>query len=231
VRVPLANGLVCPVTSLEHWVSYENIFCEKEYDALLAKMPLPVRWIDLGCHAGHFTLRLAMLQRTPWSALLVDADSRSAPAVRAMIEANRFDAASVKFLHAAIGESGDDVAFAENVYMTSEATRGAARAVRRLLPEEMLAKFLPPYDLVKLDIEGAEFAFFKSYEPVLRRTRRVLFEWHSWQPGGGGKAQLIAMAEQLGFRFVGEQHAERTLRRDGKPVTAGLVLMENERLG
>lgn len=230
MAVPMENGLVCPITSVEHWVSYANIFCEKEYDALLAMMPLPIRWIDLGCHAGHFTLLLATRQRAPWSALLVDADSRVAPAVRALIEANHFDAAAVRFLHAAIGESGSDVAFAENAYMTSEATAGATHTVRRLPPEEMLAAFPPPYDLVKLDIEGAEFVFFKACETVMRQTRRVLFEWHSWHPGGGGKAQLIAMAEQLGFRLVGEQHAGRIVLRGGQPATAGLVLMENERL-
>jgi hypothetical protein len=137
---------------------------------------------------------------------------------------------SVRFLHAAIGESGSDVPFSENIYMTSEATANAARTVRRLTPEEILAIFSPPYDLVKLDIEGAEFAFFKTYESVMRETKHVLFEWHSWHPGGGGKTQLIAMAEQLGFRLIGENHDGRTVLRDGKPASIGLVLMENARL-
>lgn len=241
IAVPMEHGLACPIASMEHWVSYANIFCEKEYDALLAMIPLPQRWLDLGCHAGHFTLLLAMRHRgnqrpPPWSALLVDADSRSEPAIRDMVKLNGFDASRVCFLHAAIAGTGDEVAFLEKPYMTSEmagdlaACGGEVRTVRRLPPEEILRVLPPPYDLVKMDIEGAEEAFLKAYQPVARKTRHLLFEWHSWHAGGGGKAQLLDMAGQMGFRLLGEQHMRRTVRHNGKDETAGIVLLENKML-
>ena len=65
----------------------------------------------------------------------------------------------------------------------------------RLLP--------PPYDLVKIDIEGAEADFLRAYPKVLSATRHLLMEWHSWHTGGGGPEQLWRSGARDGFRRQG----------------------------
>src|SRR6186713_1284062 len=56
IRVPLVAGLTAPVVSQEAWLSFSEIFLQGEYAAVWRAVPLPDRWIDLGCHAGYFSL-------------------------------------------------------------------------------------------------------------------------------------------------------------------------------
>jgi FkbM family methyltransferase len=239
VSIPLPRGLRCPITSPEHWASYENIFAEREYDPLLAVIPLPERWVDMGCHAGHFSLRLLALHaeagtRDRATALLVDADPRVAPAIAALREANGMSAERFQFLHAALGGEGGEVIFGQGRQMTSEAVRSGVdyeklHRVPRLDPAAMRAAFAPPYDLVKLDVEGAEFFFLRDFAPVLVETRYLLFEWHSWQPGGGGREELLRMVAEKGFDMIGELHGEREVPHRGGVGRAGVVLLKNRR--
>jgi hypothetical protein len=57
---------------------------------------------------------------------------------------------------------------------------------------------------VKIDIEGGEYDFLLAYSEVLASTNFLLIEWHGWHSGGGGEAQIRAMAEERGFLFVSE---------------------------
>ena len=63
VRVPLAAGLVAPVLSDEAWISFSEIFLQEEYEQVFRLLPLPDRWIDLGCHAGFFSLFVEQRRR------------------------------------------------------------------------------------------------------------------------------------------------------------------------
>jgi FkbM family methyltransferase len=238
VVVPLFHGIKCPIVSQEHWVSYENVFAEKEYDDLLKIIPLPGTWLDLGCHAGHFSLLLASHwaekgDRANWRGLLVDPDSRVQASIRQITACNGFTPQQMVFLPGAISATGEDLVFSENLYMTSEIasreSKGVRRVVRCVRQEDILNRMEPPYDLIKLDIEGAEYDFFLSYDLILSKTKYLLFEWHSWHRGGGGKAQLVGLAEQSGFRFLAESHCDRVIHRYGKAEQCGTILMENVR--
>lgn len=235
VSVPIGNGMKCPFSTLEHWVSYENVFVEREYDELLDAMPLPTRWIDLGCHAGHFSLLLAQRHAKAgtldgWTALLVDADARTIPAVELLISCNGWEDGRVKFLRGAIAEGGSEVNFHAGPYMTSSMYVGtkASEVVRRVSEEEVEAALPPPCDLIKVDIEGGEYPFLRAYQRLIRGASWLLLEWHSWQPGGGGRGQIVSMAEELGFRLVGERHAERAVPLSGGEGMAGLLLFKNQ---
>ena len=238
IVVPLPHGIKCPIASQEHWVSYENVFSEHEYDDLLKGIPLPGTWLDLGCHAGHFSLLLASHcaekgDRANWRCLLVDPDSRVQESIRQITVCNGFTPAQMMFLPGAISATGKDLIFSENLYMTSEIaspdSKGTRRVVGCVRQEDILNRMEPPYDLIKLDIEGAEYDFFLSYDRILSKTKYLLFEWHSWHRGGGGKTQLVEMAEQSGFRFLGENHCDRVVYRNGREEKCGTILMENGR--
>jgi hypothetical protein len=68
------------------------------------------------------------------------------------------------------------------MWMSSLAASGDEKSNCREVPvldaEQICAMFPPPYDLVKLDIEGAEWDFLSGYRSVLDHTRFVLMEYH-----------------------------------------------------
>jgi FkbM family methyltransferase len=237
IVVPLPGGIKCPLVSPQHWVSFDNIFCEGEYDNLLETIPLPRTWLDLGCHAGHFTLLLASLwarrkESLTWRALLIDADSRSKEVIKKIITVNHFHSNQISFLHGAISEETTEVMFCQNLYMTSEIAPRTSRTFRShrvscINEADILKQMPPPYDLVKVDVEGAEYDLLTCYTGILSHTRHLIFEWHSWHRGGAGREQLVALAGRLGFHIVGEEHSDRIIRRNGQPERCGTILMEN----
>jgi hypothetical protein len=81
---------------------------------------------------------------------------------------------------------------------------GMLTSVPVLTPAMLMSLFPPPYDLIKIDIEGSEHAFVTAYEAVLAQARAVLLEWHSWHAGGGGAAQLRADMGARGFRLAAD---------------------------
>jgi hypothetical protein len=66
----------------------------------------------------------------------------------------------------------------------------------------IMASLPPPYDLIKLDVEGGEFEFLVHYKDVLREAKHVVIEWHSWHRGGGSAAQIQQLAEEQGFQLL-----------------------------
>jgi FkbM family methyltransferase len=237
IVVPLPGGILCPIVSAQHWVSFNNIFCEGEYDNLLENIPLPKTWLDLGCHAGHFTLLLASLwarreESLSWRALLVDADSRSKEVITKIRTLNHFDSRQISFLHGAISEETTEVMFNQNLHMKSEIAPKMSRDFRShrvscIREADILSQMPPPYDLVKMDIEGAEYDFFICYAGILSQARHLIFEWHSWHRGGDGREHLVALARKLSFRIVRESHSDRVIQRNGQPERCGTMLMEN----
>ena len=93
IAIPLSNGFYCPISVIDSVHSFSEIFVNNEYGSFLQKMPLPKRWIDLGCHAGHFTLYLALQHAENgdgnWQALLVDADPRMEEIVQSTLKLNQ----------------------------------------------------------------------------------------------------------------------------------------------
>ena len=58
-EIPLGEGLACPIRRWDSVHSFSEIFVTNEYGAFLQEAPLPLRWLDVGCHVGYFTLYLA----------------------------------------------------------------------------------------------------------------------------------------------------------------------------
>lgn len=212
-EIPLGHDLRCPLVFPEAWSSFAEIFVQGEYGPAFDALPLPERWIDLGCHAGFFSLyvlwRRAQMRRAGRpEALLVDADSRMALPVEELLRINRLHDRLV-FAHGVIAR-GDGVRdFRERGYMASSVADlgpgdGALRRVPVLTAVDLIARFRPPYDLVKVDIEGSEFDFVTGYDALLGFTKAVLLEWHASDHQGRGPAALGAELHRRGFRVTRE---------------------------
>ena len=234
-RIPLGCDLASPLFDPEFGSSFSEIFLEQEYAAMFANTPLPRRWIDLGCYAGFFSLWLEWKRRRagatePSEALLVDANTTVAPWIKRLLAVNGL-VACWKHRCAAIAPGTGSVEFVERSYMgsslrTIDDQPGATVSVPILTETALFELLPPPYDLIKADMEGAEYELLLHYPELLRRTRRLSLEWHSWHAGGGGLAQLRELLRAAGFAEVLEVQPARTL--SGGRQT-GVLLLENTR--
>lgn len=233
IRVPLSHGLFCPIYSPEFWCSFSEIFVNAEYAPALDRMALPNRWLDLGCHAGFFSLYLEWRRRKagltdPAQCLLVDADACLEQSVTRLAAANHLP---FRFLHGGIGPGGSHMAFTKRSFMASSASNidadgGVQRSIPVLRTEQLEAAFPGSLDLVKVDIEGSEYDLLENYAALLARSRFLLLEWHSWHRGGGGQLQLIERACAHGFKAPDEiTHAHEVA--PGKQC--GVLLFEKAR--
>ena len=233
----MESGLRCPVYDTEIAASFNEIFFHGEYEKLLELIPIPQRWVDLGCYAGFFSLWLEnrrLLQKAPGEshALLLDANRAMALWPSRIIELNGLGSRWRQRCAAIAGGSGD-CEYVERSYMGSslksiDSKPGHSISVPILTDSEFGGVMPAPYDLVKVDMEGAEFELLSHYPRLLSQTRYLCLEWHSWHAGGGGAAQIQKLVENSGFRLVEELQPARNLRDGG---ATGVWLFINSNLG
>lgn len=244
IVVPLSPNVSCPIPFGEAWSSFYEIFLQQEYAQVFQRMPLPTRWLDVGCHAGFFTADIVARRdraglSSEWEALLVDGDGRSRSAVERFAAFNHVEE-RLRFVQGVISARQEPQVFVERAYMDSglaelNSAPGTLRRVSVLTAEEILARFPPPYDLIKLDIEGAERDFLLGYRPLLAATRFLLIEWHHWAGGGITADQTRELLAESGLRLVEEIVAphecggteDSAAATDPTAPTCGVLLFEN----
>jgi FkbM family methyltransferase len=234
IAVPLSHGMSCPLGKHDYIYSFSEIFIAEEYGGFLDSISTPRRWIDLGCHAGFFSLYLAWQLRkagiNEFSASLLDADPRVQKDVLHLIEANSLQQ-QFQFRPGMIGSGAGEGAFALREAMGSSADFGihaeASAKVPFIPASEILKQFPPPYDLLKVDIEGAEFELVKHYGEILENSTHVLIEWHSWDAEASGESRLRQALEQRGFGLLQVLQERKHFKVEGRHLTAGCHLYQN----
>jgi FkbM family methyltransferase len=234
VMIPLSHGMSVPIRREDFVHSFTEIFLTREYGDFLQHIPLPRRWIDLGCHAGYFSTLLAWEWRKRGSddfrALLVDADPRVAKDIRALSKLNGLEG-QFEFAAGMIAEGSGQAGFALREGMGSSTdlrTRAdAVTAVPILGPEELLRKLPPPIDLLKIDIEGAEFCFLEHYGKVLSAAQHVMAEWHSWDAEGAGEGRMLDEMGKRGFSFAATLQPRKLHSIEGRALSTGCHLYKN----
>lgn len=235
--VPIGDGLVCPIARRDYLNCFEGVFFGDEYWPAFQRIELPKRWLDLGCHAGFSSLLMYSMRRKKKltedvQALLVDGDARVKLQIDRIIQRNKLEG-KFQFRHGAISAQPGEVVFEEAPIMSSSVKAlgsgvGNLRSVPVMTADDLVAALPGPYDLVKIDVEGSEYDFLTHYEKVLRQTRYILMEWHSWHNGGGGLETIHKAIRDAGFKVLLEPvHSHPT---DGDPTRfCGVLLLESER--
>jgi FkbM family methyltransferase len=212
LRIPLGYHVCVPWFDQEIGSSFAEIFLEQEYSGMFQFMKPPARWIDLGAFAGFFSAWLLWtrnrLKLSGSEALLIDADEKRAPFIADLLRVNNLSQ-TFHFRHGTIGAGTGTTRFVHIPYMGSALASiagpiGRSFDVPILTAAEIMSTFQPPYDLVKVDIEGAEYELFQNYHDLLSQCGYLLLEWHSWHSGGGGMARLQDLAAEAGFYQVAE---------------------------
>ena len=232
VEVPLSAEIYCPLGHWDSVYSFSEIFVANEYGSFLDIMPLPRRWLDLGCHAGYFTLFMAWKiaaagRPRDWNALLIDADPRMVPYVTWTLQRNHLEN-NARFVSAMISAEKGVKEFAMRHGMgSSSGDVTEADEICRVpcIDAAEIGKALPPpYDLIKIDIEGAEYDFVRNYPDLCRRAAYIMAEWHSNDEHGARRQELRGLCEAAGFEHAAELREIRPICVDGVWSSSGIDL-------
>tara|TARA_B100001093_G_C26860251_1_gene1029780 strand:+ start:14555 stop:15364 length:810 start_codon:yes stop_codon:yes gene_type:complete len=235
-EIPLENGLACPIVKREDLVCFSEIFVEKEYDEFFRQLPMPKTWLDIGCNCGHFSLWLVHLlqkyQIQDYKAFMLDPDPAQTSSIESVLKRNHLEA-NITYLPKAVSSETGKIKFIQRDFMFSTLakvhsdTNDAAILVDVMDEKEMLTLF-DSIDLIKLDIEGAEFDFISNYRQVLHKTKYLIMEWHSWHNGGGGLQQLLDILKEESFKCIREEiKPQNPTLNPASPGMVGLVLLKN----
>jgi len=192
-RIRLRFGRIDYLDILATFGQYEEIFLQKGYD-FAASLDDPVI-VDCGGNIGMSVLRFARL--FPAARIQVyEADPRISEVLRANLKANHVEA---EVIGAAVSVSEGEVRFNPDG-SDGGSIVGASGLVR--VPGVRLAERLPPrVDLLKLDIEGAEYAVIDDLciSGAIDRVRRIAGEFHCCFGLNGSVGRTMVALENAGF--------------------------------
>lgn len=213
----LRSGTRLMIRSYADWCSFNEIFANDEYTLPIretlngGKRPLHI--LDLGANFGYFGLRIAdqhfenrgtdeltlwMVEASPdVSAELRRrmgcSKSRMKWFVTQGLVGKRSGAARLNY---AVEDNQNFVN--ESGQQDSWKQTGGSDEIRYVDVAEMV-KEAAVIDLIKCDIEGSEYDFLRSYPDLLKKTTRMVIEFHS---AFGDIAEATRMVTNSGFTRV-----------------------------
>ncbi len=196
----LRSGIDVIVRNYADWCTYNDLFVNGEYseaivEAIAEWQPAagkePLYVLDLGANTGYFTLQLAdmFLQKCPLGTLavrLVEASPKVAAELsrRLVINNRRVVPTVINGLAGKREGSGElNLGKEDTVNFVGQAAdlwgRSRGAEVVPYVDLDAATADIPVIHLIKCDIEGSEFSLIESYPALLRKTRRVVIEFHS----------------------------------------------------
>lgn len=160
----------------------KEVLVDEEYeflhDLVRAKKPLYV--IDVGAHIGTFSMWLNHYNKDI-KVFMVEANPESYQLINSNFTQN-FDSDRWKAINHAAWKSDQPVSFSNHGdSMGNKVTQDGNITVQGItfdrLVKDALAWF-PRIDLMKIDIEGAEEAFFETADTALDHVERLVIELH-----------------------------------------------------
>ena len=134
-----------------------------------------------------------------------------------------------KYLQAAVGNPRkESTRFFERPFMGgslfSSSAEDAHYDVKTLSLSDEPSLKDQSFDLIKCDLEGAEWDFLIHYSSVLEKSKFLVVEWHNWHSGGGGFPQVEKKLSDLGLQIINSSPPQKAVGRDGE---VGLLLAKN----
>ena len=226
--IPLSNNYWAHLWENDAYDSFSEIFIQQEYADFIPDEPI-TNILDLGAHYGYFSLWLQSKRpRDEIHSLMVEPSQKCQRSLEKMAQYPKLEA-RFQYLQAAVGDpKKESTRFFERPFMggslftSSPADCGYEVKTLALSAEPNLKK--QSFDLIKCDLEGAEWNLFNHYSPILENSRFLVMEWHSWHQGGGGFPQIKQKLNDIGFQVIRSNGPEKAVGRNGE---VGLFLAKN----
>jgi FkbM family methyltransferase len=197
-----ADGLDLSVPDAASFLStWDEIFARQLYRCELPRAP---RILDLGANIGLASLYF--LRHHPDAAITaLEPDLDIFDHLRRNLAANH--AGGVNLLQAAAWTEDTELGFAADRADGGHVAAAGEQRVRAIDTRRLLAE--QTFDLVKMDIEGAERTVLPALAGLLDRTRLVFVEYHGDEKQPQQLDDVIGTLSQAGFRL----HIESLTRR------------------
>jgi len=227
--IPLGNNYWAHLWENDAYDSFSEIFIQQEYSDFIPDETI-TNILDLGAHYGYFSLWLQSNRpQDEIHSLMIEPSRRCRSSLEKMAQYPKLGG-RFKYLQAAVGNPRkESTRFFERPFMggslfSSSAEDGHYDVKTFSLPDgpSLKDQF---FDIIKCDLEGAEWDFITHYSSLLKNSKFLVMEWHSWHSGGGGFAQIEKKLTDFGFEIVNSSSPQIAVGRDGE---VGLFLAQNQ---
>jgi FkbM family methyltransferase len=226
ISIPLQNNYWAKLFRNDSYDSFSEIFIQNEYKGFIPDIEIN-SVIDLGAHHGFFSVWLQSTFPTrKIKSLLVEPSARCFPVLSALTKRKEYD--NFTFFNKCIGNPQDEEnLFFDRPHMAASKYKTenneVATKVSVLMPEDILNWHQPPYDLLKCDIEGAEWDLLNYYNLILENTKFAIIEWHE---SNKEYDQFLKLIQALGFEVTNSSsYCYEEQENDGSKV----LLIKNKR--
>ena len=184
---------------LSLYMEYKHIFAWGVYD-FRPRSPQPLV-LDCGSHIGLSVLRFKRLV-PDCRVIAFEPDPVVLTLLRKNIAANGLT--DVQVVPAALaGQRGTERFIADGADGGTLARGGHAPPAARIVPTVPLSDYLhEPVELLKMNIEGAEWDVLREGAGLLHNVRQLVVEYHGFPECGQRLHDILALLDACGFRYV-----------------------------
>ena len=221
LSMPIKNGYWANLTENDSYDSFSEIFVENEYKDFVPEIKIK-SLLDFGAHYGFFTIWIQSNQPDhKIHTLLVEPASRCKKALDTLVKDSE---TNITFINKCIDNPRlIKSEFYERPHMASSRVpidnKEKPVKIPILQVEEITNWKSPPYDLLKCDIEGAEYTLVNEYSFILQNTRYLIIEWHK---ECGDYKDLLVKICKLEFKLL-----KSKFNKPSNPSTAVLLFKNN----
>ena len=230
LTIPVGCGYNAQLLETDSYDSFSEIFIQQEYSDFIPDEPI-TKILDIGANYGYFSLWLqSKRSQDKIYSTLIEPSLRCRRSLEKLVKLprlqNRF-----QYLQRAVGDPKEPlIKFFDRPYMAgsifeSEHSDPPYHA-NTLKSSEVLSSNSSSYDLIKCDIEGGEWDLLIHYPSILKNSKFLVMEWHSWHSGGGSFPQIEKKLHEIGFQIIKSSSPQEAVGRDGE---VGLFLAKNLR--
>ncbi|MGI8820707.1 MAG: FkbM family methyltransferase [Chthoniobacterales bacterium] len=208
----LPSGLHVEIRNRSDWEIYNEVLVNGEYDVPIdfalagREQGQPFLVVDLGGNVGYFTFRCAdrffrhSQEHSALRIVLIEGSPTVCAEVERRIAAEPLLRKSVAVRHGLVGKkTGEAYIGGSHIHygnvISADASPGAMRVPFIDLDREFAD--VAQIDLLKCDIEGAEFDFIDNFQPFLRKVRAAALEFHRYGKSIGDARETL---RACGFR-------------------------------
>jgi FkbM family methyltransferase len=228
LTIPVGSDYWAYLCENDAYDSFSEIFIQQEYSDLIPDESI-LNVLDIGANYGYFSLWLQ--SRRPKDKIhstLIEPSLRCSRSLKKLVELprlqNRF-----QYLQRAVGDPEEThIKFFDRPFMAGSIFgtdhNDAFYHANTLKLSEVFSSDRDSYDLIKCDIEGGEWELIENYPTLLKNSKFLVMEWHSWHSGGGGFSQIEKKLTEVGFQIIKSSPPNKAIGRDGE---VGLFLAQN----
>ena len=226
--IPLCNNYWAHLWENDAYDSFSEIFIQEEYSKFIPDETI-TNILDLGAHYGYFSLWLQSKRpQAEIHSLMVEPSHRCQRSLERLVQYPKLDG-RFQYLKAAVGNpKKESTRFFERPFMGgslfSSSPEDCSYEVKTFTLSEEPNSKQQSFDLIKCDLEGAEWDFIIHYTSLLENSKFLVIEWHSWHQGDGGFSQIEKELTEIGFQIIKSSQPKEAVGRDGK---VGLFLAKN----